>query len=276
LPGHRSLTRTKRHHGRYVTSRLPEDGDISDPAFDATIRAAAPFQRRRDSNGRAIVLRRWDLRQKVRMRRARNVILFVVDASWSMAAEARMEATKGAVMSLLLDAYQRRDRVGMVVFQKESAHLVLPPTNSVELARRRLEDVPTGGKTPLSRGLLLGYRVLEQVRRQEPEAMPLLVLITDGQGNVSMTDLHPQEESRRIAQRIGRRGIRCIVIDTEHKQFDRGLARQIAEAAGGEYYHLSEIRAQALVETVREHLQTDEILRPPISERSSHQDRATL
>lgn len=257
LPGHRSLTRTKRRQGRYVTSRLPQDGDVRDPAFDATLRAAAPFQHRRQRSDQAVVLRRWDLRQKVRVRRARNVILFVVDASWSMAAEARMEATKGAILSLLRDAYQRRDRVGLVVFQKESASLLLPPTNSVDLARRRLENLPTGGKTPLSRGLLLGYRVLEQVRRREPEAMPLMVLITDGQGNVSMTDLSPQEESRRVAQQIGRRGIRCVVIDTEHKQFDRGLARKIAEAARGEYYHLSEIRAQALVRTVREQLQTE-------------------
>jgi len=261
--GRRSLTRTRRRQGRYISSRIPEEGGLTDPAFDATLRAAAPFQRRRGHDGRAIALRRWDLRQKVRMRRARNVVLFVVDASWSMAAEARMEATKGAIVSLLMDAYQRRDRVGLIVFQKDTATLLLPPTNSVEMARRRLENVPTGGKTPLSRGLLLGYRVLEQVRRQDAEAMPLLVLITDGQGNVAMTDLHPQEEARRIAEQIGRRGIRCVVIDTEHEQFNRGLARQLADAAHGEYYDLGEIRTQALVSTVREQLRTDETSRPP-------------
>ncbi|MGB9723585.1 MAG: putative cobaltochelatase [Chloroflexia bacterium] len=254
LPGRRSLTRTRRRQGRYITSRLPDASGLTDPAFDAILRAAAPFQRRREHDGRAVVLRRWDLRQKVRMRRARNVILFVVDASWSMAAEARMEATKGAILSLLMDAYQRRDRVGLVVFQKETAYLLLPPTNSVELARRRLERIPTGGKTPLSRGLLLGYRVLEQVRRQNPEAMPLLVLVTDGQGNVSMTDLPPMEEACRIAAQIGQRGIRTVVIDTEHEQFNRGLARRIAEAARGEYYNLAEIQAQSLVRTVRGHL----------------------
>jgi magnesium chelatase subunit D len=263
MAGRRSLTRTRRRQGRYVSSRIPAKGGLTDPAFDATLRAAAPFQHRRAHDDRAIALRRWDLRQKVRMRRARNVVLFVVDASWSMAAEARMEATKGAIVSLLLDAYQRRDRVGLVVIQKETATLLLPPTNSVELARRRLENVPTGGKTPLSRGLLLGYRVLEQVRRQDAEAMPLLVLITDGQGNVAMTDMHPQEEARQIAEQIGRRGIRCVVIDTEHEQFNRGLARQIAEAARGEYYNLGEMRAQALFSTVREHLRTEETTRPP-------------
>jgi len=275
LSGRRSLTRTKRHHGRYVTHSLPDDGGVRDPAFDATLRAAAPFQHSRDHDGRAIVLRRWDLRQKVRMHRARNVVLFVVDVSWSMAAEARMEATKGAILSLLLDAYQRRDRVGLVVFQKESAHLLLPPTNSVELARRRLENVPTGGKTPLSRGLLLGYQVLEQVRRQDAEAMPLLVLITDGQGNVSMTRLPPQEEACRVAEQIGKRGIHCVVIDTEHDQFNRGLARQIAEAARGEYYHLAEIQAQTLVQTVREQLRTDEPACPPQKSRPTGQDLPT-
>jgi magnesium chelatase subunit D len=258
LSGRRSLTRTRRRAGRYVTSCLPGDDGVTDPAFDAILRAAAPFQCQREHDGRAITLRRWDLRQKVRVRRARNVVLFVVDASWSMAAEARMEATKGAILSLLLDAYQRRDRVGLVVFQKESATLLLPPTNSVELARRRLENVPTGGKTPLSRGLLLGYQVLEQVRRQDREAMPLLVLITDGQGNVAMTALSPQEEARRVAEQIGRRGIRCAVIDTEHEQFNRGLAQQIAEAAHGEYYRLATIQAQTLVQTVREQLRSEE------------------
>ncbi len=258
IGGRRSLTFTRRRRGRYVTHRLPENGHVTDPALDATLRAAAPYQRRREHNGKAIVLRRWDLRQKVRMHRARNVILFVVDASWSMAAEARMEATKGAILSLLMDAYQRRDRVGMVVFQKESAYLLLPPTNSVEIARRRLENIPTGGKTPLSRGLLLGYQVLEQVRRQDREAMPLLVLITDGQGNVSMTRLPPQEEACRVAEQIGRRGIRCVVIDTEHQAFNRGLARKIAQAAGGEYYCLTEIQAQRLAETVREQLRGDD------------------
>ncbi len=263
LSGRRSLTRTRRRRGRYVTHRLPENGHMSDPAFDAMLRAAAPYQRCREHNGKAIVLRRWDFRQKVRMHRARNVVLFVVDASWSMAAEARMEATKGAILSLLMDAYQRRDRVGLVVFQKESAYLLLPPTNSVEIARRRLENVPTGGKTPLSRGLLLGYQVLEQVRRQDREAMPLLVLITDGQGNVSMTRLPPQEEACRVAEQIGRRGIRCVVIDTEHEAFNRGLARKIAQAAGGEYYCLTEIRAQKLAQTVREQLRSEEPLCAP-------------
>ncbi|MGD8584399.1 MAG: VWA domain-containing protein, partial [Chloroflexota bacterium] len=128
---------------------------MTDLAFDATFRAAAPHQRERDRTKMALALKKEDLREKVRVRRSANLVLFVVDASWSMAVAERMEATKGAIMSLLTDAYQRRDRVGLVVFNKNDARLVLSPTNSVQLARKALADVAVGGKTPLSAGLLL-------------------------------------------------------------------------------------------------------------------------
>ena len=139
------------------------EGRPEDLAFDATIRTAAPFQRRRAAERAerklAFVVKRQDLQKKVRVRRAANLVLFVVDASWSMAAAERMEATKGAILSLLHDAYQRRDQVGLVVFQREEARVVLPPTSSVELAQQALRDIPVGGKTPLSAGLLAAYRV---------------------------------------------------------------------------------------------------------------------
>jgi len=135
-----------------------------------------------------------DLQRKVRVRRAANLILSVVDASWSMAAAERMVATKGAIMSLLNDAYQRRDQVGLIVFQKEEAKLVLPPTSSAELAKKALQDIPVGGKTPLSSGLLIAYRVCKREIRHNPEVKPLMILLTDGAGNVSMTDLPAQEE----------------------------------------------------------------------------------
>jgi Mg-chelatase subunit ChlD len=190
--GRRSSTRTDRKRGRYIQAR-PAHGKTRDIAFDATIRAAAPFQLQREHTDAAFAIRVDDLQRKVRVRRSANLILFVVDASWSMAAAERMEATKGAIMSLLMDAYQRRDQVGLVVFQKEEARLVLPPTSSVELAQHALADVPVGGKTPLSAGLLLAYQVFTQQLRLDPEVMPLMILLTDGAGNVSITDLPAQE-----------------------------------------------------------------------------------
>jgi len=253
MAGKRSFTRTERKRGRYVQSR-PAQGRVTDIAFDATLRHAALYQLRRRSgndDGRAIYITRYDLYRKVRVRRAANCILFVVDASWSMAAAERMKATKGAIMSLLTDAYQRRDQVGLVVFQKESARLVLRPTSSVELAQRRLQDIPVGGKTPLPHGLLLAYRVLMRELRLNPQVMPLMILLTDGAGNVSMTDMSAHEEALKIARLIRRTPIRSVVINMEHAAFDRGLAQELAEALGGACYTLSELRAETLYQTVR-------------------------
>jgi magnesium chelatase subunit D len=253
--GKRSFTRTDRKRGRYVQSR-PVEGRVTDLAFDATLRAAAPYQKRRDHGGTALTIIKQDLRRKVRIRRAANLILFVVDASWSMAAAERMVATKGAIMSLLIDAYQRRDQVGLVVFQKDEARVVLRPTSSVELAKRLLKDIPVGGKTPLSSGLLLAYRMLRREKRLNSEVMPLMILLTDGAGNVSMTDLPAQEESLHIADYIRRAGIRSVVINMEHASFDRGLAQELAEALGGPCYTLRELKAEALYQTVKDELES--------------------
>ena len=151
--GKRSVTRTTNKRGRYILSR-PARGNVDDLAFDATIRSAAPFQLQRSEQRKrvAFAIQPQDYMRKIRVRRTGNLILFVVDASWSMAVAERMAAAKGAILSLLNDAYQRRDRVGMIAFQRENATLILPPTNSVTLAERALEDIPVGGKTPLSAG----------------------------------------------------------------------------------------------------------------------------
>lgn len=163
--GRRSVTRTERKRGRYIQSR-PAMGKTNDLAFDATLRAAAPFQKERAElrarNRVAFAIRPNDYMKKIRVRKAANLILFLVDASWSMAVAERMSATKGAIMSLLTDAYQRRDRVGLIVFQKNLATLVLPPTNSVMLAEMALQDIPVGGKTPLSAGLRMAYEVIRK------------------------------------------------------------------------------------------------------------------
>jgi Mg-chelatase subunit ChlD len=251
--GRRSYTKTDRKRGRYIQAR-PARSKVTDVAFDATLRAAAPYQIERDRDGRAFAIERQDIQEKVRVRRSSNLILFTVDASWSMAAAERMEATKGAILSLLLDAYQRRDQVGLVVFQKEEARLVLPPTNSVELAKRALVDVPVGGKTPLSAGLLLAYQVITRHTRTYPEVMPMMILLTDGAGNVSISDLPAQEEAHRIATSFRDEGIRSVVINMEHASFDRGLAQALAEELEGPCYTLRQLKAESIYQTVREEL----------------------
>ncbi len=251
--GKRSYTRTERKRGRYIKAR-PAGDRPEDIAFDATLRAAAPFQKQRHDeaiNNLALQLRKSDLQRKVRVRRTGNLILFVVDASWSMAASERMEATKGAIMSLLVDAYQRRDQVGLVVFQRDKARLVLPPTSSVDLAQKALQDLPVGGKTPLSSGLFLAWQVIENARRRDTELRPLMILLTDGAGNVSMTGMPAQEEANRIAEMFEQTKMRSIVVNMEHAAFDRGLAQKLSVALGGACYNLPELRADTLLKTVK-------------------------
>jgi Mg-chelatase subunit ChlD len=228
---------------------------VTDLAFDATLRAAAPHQIHRDRSRLALALQKGDLREKVRVRRSANLILFVVDASWSMAVSERMEATKGAIMSLLTDAYQRRDRVGLIVFNKNEARLVLAPTNSVLLAKKALADIAVGGKTPLSAGLFLALTVFQQEATTHPDVMPLMILLTDGAGNVSMTDLPPQEEAGRMAASISEAGVRSVVINMEHTAFDQGLARALADKLNSPCHTLGDLRAETLYQTVLEQLE---------------------
>lgn len=271
--GKRSTTRTNRKRGRYTQAR-PANGDLSDIALDATIRQAAlqqvernaeqqadtaPFPspgQRESQSSRPLTILPQDVQKKLRVRRASNLILFVVDASWSMAGAQRMEATKGAIMSLLVDAYQKRDMVGLVVFQKEEARLVLPFTSSVELAQRALRHLPVGGKTPLSAGLMLAYRAFRRELRLYRETMPLMILLTDGAGNVSLTETPPQEEAHKIADLIHRAGIHSVVVNMEHEAYDRGLAQSLADALNGPCYCLAELRAAELYRTVRDELDT--------------------
>jgi len=253
--GRRYQTRTETKRGRYIQAR-PADGKTSDIAFDATIRAAAPFQNQRRSadNKLAFSIRKYDLQRKIRVKQTANLILFVVDASWSMAVAERMSAAKGAVLSLLTDAYQRRDRVGMIVFQKDRAQLVLPPTNSVELARRSLSDIPIGGKTPLSAGLNMAFEVIKREELAHPDVLPLMILLTDGVGNVSISRMHPQKEAYKIAEKIAGEDIPSVVINMEHREFDRGLASEIADHLKASYYCLTDLQAEKLLQTVRDEI----------------------
>jgi magnesium chelatase subunit D len=249
--GRRSRTHTDRKRGRYIQSR-PAGEDLSDIAFDATFRAAAPHQKGRAEQREkvAFAIQRQDLQRKVRVKRAANLVLFVVDASWSMAVAERMSATKGAILSLLTDAYQRRDRVGLIVFQKDRANLVLPPTNSIQMAQRSLADIPVGGKTPLSAGLFLAQEVVTREKRLHPDVMPLLILLTDGAGNVAMGEGSPQREAHDLAEQIANDDIRCVVINMEHAAFDQGLANSLAEHLKSPCYTLRELRAESLYQAV--------------------------
>lgn len=254
--GRRSMTRTKRKRGRYTQAR-PSPGKVDDLALDATLRAAAPFQSRRDEQRKhvAFAVQPQDYMRKVRVRRTANLILFVVDASWSMAVAERMAAAKGAILSLLNDAYQRRDRVGMIVFQKDKATLVLSPTNSVTLAQRALQDIPVGGKTPLSAGLRLAYEVLMREKITHPDVLPLLVVLTDGAGNVAMGQkLGPLPESYQIARMIAEEQVRSIVINLEHVAFDRGLANALADNLLSPCYTLEDLHAETLYQAVRQEI----------------------
>jgi magnesium chelatase subunit D len=202
----------------------------------------------------AFAIQPQDLQRKVRVKKSANLVLFVVDASWSMAVAERMQATKGAILSLLTDAYQRRDRVGLIVFQKDRATLVLPPTNSVQLAQRALADIPVGGKTPLSAGLYLAHQVIRQQSMIYPDVEPLMILLTDGAGNVALGGLPPQEEAHKLSGRIAEHDIRSIVINMEHAAFDQGLAKDLAKHLNAPCYTLHELRAETLYQAVREEM----------------------
>ena len=253
--GRRSVTRTERKRGRYIQAR-PANGNHTDIAFDATIRAAAPHQKNREEQRKdvAFAIQPQDLQRKVRVKQTANLVLFAVDASWSMAVAERMSATKGAILSLLTDAYQRRDRVGLIVFQKDRATLILPPTNSVQLAQRALTDIPVGGKTPLAAGLFLAHQVIKQQSMIYPDVEPLMILLTDGAGNVSMGDRPPQEEAHRLAEKIAAEDVRSVVINMEHAAFDQGLAQGLADHLEAPCYTLHELKAETLYQAVRQEM----------------------
>lgn len=253
--GRRSQTQTDRKRGRYIQAR-PANGKADDLAFDATLRAAAPFQKTREheKDDVAFAVRREDYQRKVRVRRASNLILFLVDASWSMAVAERMAATKGAILSLLTDAYQRRDRVGLIVFQKDRATLVLPPTNSVLLAQHALADIPVGGKTPLSAGLSMTYEVLKREQILHPDVVPLLIVLTDGAGNVSMGNSSPLKETQFFAEQLANEQVHSVVINMEHEAFDQGLAQALADYLDAPCYTLEDLRSDTLVRAVQKEI----------------------
>jgi len=235
-------------HGRHTGDRRPR-GPLRDVALGATLRAAAPRQRARGRSGAGLILRRDDLRERVRRGREGNLVLFVVDASGSMAARRRMTAVKGAVASLLLDTYQRRDRVGLVTFRGDHADVALPPTASVDLADRLLADLPTGGRTPLAAGIERAAEVLAAERVRDPRRRPLVVLLTDGRATSGGPD--PVGAAERAAAGLARMRAPTVVVDTEDAVVRLDLAGRLAAAAGGPRIRLEELAAGALSRVVR-------------------------
>jgi magnesium chelatase subunit D len=206
-----------------------------------------------------LLIEKYDFREKIREKKLGNLVLFVVDASGSMAAEERMHATKGAILSLLVDAYQRRDRVGMVVFRRNKAEVVVPPTNSVELAQKCLTSLPTGGRTPLAHGLKLSLELIREQTCTDKNTVPLFVLVSDGRANVPLNGGDPVEDAKLMARKIREAGIRSVVIDTERGFITLRIAKQVCTAMGGKYIRLEELRAATIASIVRNNLiQTQE------------------
>ncbi|MEU9099482.1 putative cobaltochelatase [Streptomyces sp. NPDC048361] len=244
--GRRSRARTD--HGRTTGSRRPQ-GALTKLHLTATVQAAAPHQRARGRSGRGLVVRRDDLRQATREGREGNLVLFVVDASGSMAARQRMSAVKGAVLSLLLDAYQRRDKVGLVTFRGKDAELALPPTSSVDAAAARLETLPTGGRTPLAAGLLKAHDVLRVERLRDPSRRPLLVVVTDGRATGGP---EPVALAGRAARLHAADGTASVVVDCESGMVRLGLAGELARELGGSAVTLDELRADSIAGLVKD------------------------
>jgi magnesium chelatase subunit D len=250
--GKRHLVQTKRRQGRYVGYRLPGKEGVQDLAFDATLRAAAPFQNQRDKGGKAIAISGSDLRVKIRERRSGSCILFVVDASASMGANARMTAVKAAIVSMLNLSYQKRDKVGLIAFRRDRAELLLGITSSVELARKKLELLPTGGATPLARGLELAYEVILGLRSRDPDTIPVLVLVSDGRAS-GRSGSDPFGEALAGAERIRHQKIHTVILDTENSFIRLGMCTRLHEKLGGLLITMEELEAEGIVTALGRH-----------------------
>ena len=267
--GRRLMTKTKDTRGRMIRAYQDEHA-LEDLALVDTLRAAAPYQRWRaatkteqeklstqsrqlkDQGGKglSIVIKPQDYRRKAREKRIGAYQLFVVDASGSMAARHRMEATKAAILSLLRDSYIHRDSVGLIAFRKESAEVLLPFTRSVERAERLLASMPTGGKTPLAQGLRMAYTLCDRLLRAHRAERIQIICITDGRATSGDYE-DPVAESKQWARILGTLPVDCIVIDTETGFIKLGLAKELCKLMNGSYYAMDTITAERILRVSR-------------------------
>lgn len=267
--GRRIVTKTKDSRGRMIRA-YQDDHALEDLALVDTLRAAAPYQRLRAatkaeqekplaqskqlehqrSNRLSILIKPQDYRRKAREKRIGAYQLFVVDASGSMAARHRMEATKAAILSLLRDSYVHRDLVGLIAFRKDSAEVLLPFTRSVERAERLLASIPTGGRTPLSQGLRVAYTMCDRLLRKYSEERIQVICITDGRATSGDTK-DPVAEAKQWARILGTLPVDCIVIDTETGFIKLGLAKELCKLMNGNYYAMDTISADSILRVSR-------------------------
>jgi magnesium chelatase subunit D len=235
---------TESYSGRYTGSRAPH-GKPRSIAIDATVRTAARNGSVTEDGNLSI--KDTDVMEKVYQRRTGVTIVFLVDASGSMGARKRMSAVKGAMLSILTDAYQKRDRVALVSFRGPGAEILVPPTNSVELAKRRMEVMPTGGKTPLAKGLAVAERLLMNERVKRPKDLYLLVVVSDGRGNIPLIkDNDPTDDSLKMCISIRENRFRSLFLDTEQGMIKLGLGKKMSDALGAKYMKLDDIGSDAI------------------------------
>ena len=267
--GRRLMTKTKDTRGRMIRAYQDEHA-LEDLALVDTLRAAAPYQRlriaakerqlqqsvqlpqenRQDDKGLSILIKPQDYRRKAREKRIGAYQLFVVDASGSMAARHRMEATKAAILSLLRDSYIHRDSVGLIAFRKKSAEVLLPFTRSVERAERLLATLPTGGKTPLAQGLRTAYTMCERLLHRHSAERIQMICITDGRATAGDSE-NPVAEAKQWARILGTLPVDCIVIDTETGFIKLGLAKELCKLMNGSYYAMDTITADRILRVSR-------------------------
>ena len=247
--GRRDIVQLRTAGGRCLRTELPHGDAHPDLALAATLRAAAPHQRRRRGT-QAVVIRAEDVRVWVRAQRSAANILFLVDASGSMGARERMRTVKGAILALLQEAYQKRDRVGLIAFRRERAETLLPMTRSVELAEKLLRDLPTGGRTPLAEGLAHAWKTVRELEHRGAEKT-VLILITDGRTNPVRNGGDAVQRALRAAEELAGTDALTLVLDTERAMPRVGIAPEIARRMRARYYTLEQLTAEGVLEIVR-------------------------